>query len=58
MEHDGEAGKPLDALFQHIEAKRRRHKDSVRIPGALVSSEFISAVGSPDGNGQGVAAGP
>ena len=57
VQNDREAGQTLDALFEYVEAERRRNEDALFVAGALRSSELVRAVGGADGDGEGVTAG-
>ena len=57
MKHDGEAGKTLGDLLQHVKAQGRGNQDSLLVAGALVGSKLVGAVAGADGDGQGVTAG-
>ena len=57
MEHDGESGKFLLNLVEHVEGEWRGNEfASLRVAGALLGLELVSAVRGADRDGQRVAA--
>ena len=58
MENNGEAGKLLLNLMKDVEGQRRRNQAAgLGVTGALLGLELVSAVGSADGDGEGIATG-
>ncbi len=57
MQHDGESGKLLLNLSQHVECQWRRNElTGLRIAGALLGLELVSTMRSTDRDSQRVAA--
>ena len=56
VKYDREARELLHALFENVEAERRRYEDTILISCALSSCELVSTMGSTDSDSQGVAA--
>ena len=57
VKNDGEAGKSLGYFFQHVKAKCGGNQDALFVYGALLGSEFVSAVAGTDGDCQRVTTG-
>ena len=56
VENDREAGELLLNLVEDVESKRRRYETAgLGIPLALLGLELVSAMGSSDGDSQGIA---